>query len=399
MQLKIESFYANLEQIDSFHLLQLVHHPLDVLGAESVIVIGDGDLLLVSGSLILGGDNHDTVGVNLEGNLDLWNASWCWWDAGNVELSKKMVIFGHGSLSFVDLDGDGVLVVGSGGEDLALLGGNDGVPWDELGHDTTNGFNSKSKRVNVKKDNVSGVLFPRENTSLDSSSIGNSFIGIDSLAWLLSVKELLDELLDLGNSGGSSNQDNLVNFLLAKIRILQNLLDWLESSLEKIHVEFLEFGSGECLGKVLSLEKRFNLNSDLVGSRKSSLGLLGFSSELLDSTGVFTEILSFLLLVQLDEVLHHSLVKVLSSKMGISVGGHDLKDSIVNGQEGDIKGTASKIEDKDVLLTILLVHTIGNSSSSWLVDDSHDGHAGNDSSVLGGLPLGVIEVGCLNPKE
>ena len=128
MQLKIESFYANLKQIDSFHLLQLVHHPLDVLGAESVIVIGDGDLLLVSGSLILGGDNHDTVEVNLEGNLDLWNASWCWWDAGNVELSKKMVIFGHGSLSFVDLDGDGVLVVGSGGEDLALLGGNDGVP-------------------------------------------------------------------------------------------------------------------------------------------------------------------------------------------------------------------------------------------------------------------------------
>jgi hypothetical protein len=38
-----------------------------------------------------------------------------------------MVVFGHWALSFEDLDGDGVLVVGSGGENLRFLGWDDSV--------------------------------------------------------------------------------------------------------------------------------------------------------------------------------------------------------------------------------------------------------------------------------
>merc|ERR1719370_2671166 len=37
--------------------------------------------------------------------------------------------------------------------------------------------------------------------------------------------------------------------------------------------------------------------------------------------------------------------------------------------------------------------TVGNGSGSGLVDDSHDSKSSDGSSILGGLPLGVIEVG------
>ena len=83
---------------------------------------------------------------------------------------------------------------------------------------------------------------------------------------------------------------------------------------------------------------------------------------------------------------------MISTKV-ITVGCDDLKDSVVDGEEGDIEGAATKIKHKDVLLALLLVHSVGDGGGSGLVDDSHDSQASNGSSILGGLPLGVIEVG------
>jgi hypothetical protein len=80
--------------------------------------------------------------------------------------------------------------------------------------------------------------------------------------------------------------------------------------------------------------------------------------------------------------------------MSVTVGGQHLKDTVVNGQDTDIKSTTTKVKDKDVLLATLLVQTIGNSSSSWLIDDPSNIEAGNDTSILGCLPLRIIEVRC-----
>ena len=52
--------------------------------------------------------------------------------------------------------------------------------------------------------------------------------------------------------------------------------------------------------------------------RKCPLGLLNLPPQLLDSPHVLPQVLALLLLVQLDEVVHHPLVKVFTSEMGVS---------------------------------------------------------------------------------
>jgi hypothetical protein len=41
-------------------------------------------------------------------------------DASELELAEKVVVLGEGTFSLEDLDQDGGLVIGGGGEDLAL---------------------------------------------------------------------------------------------------------------------------------------------------------------------------------------------------------------------------------------------------------------------------------------
>mmetsp|Transcript_22622 Transcript_22622/g.26615 ORF Transcript_22622/g.26615 Transcript_22622/m.26615 type:complete len:137 (-) Transcript_22622:393-803(-) len=78
--------------------------------------------------------------------------------------------------------------------------------------------------------------------------------------------------------------------------------------------------------------------------------------------------------------------------MGITIGSKNLENTIVDSQQGNIKGSTSKIENKNILLATFLVHTVSNSCSGRFVDDTLDGHTGNGSSIFGCLTLSVVEV-------
>ena len=94
----------------------------------------------------------------------------------------------------------------------------------------------------------------------------------------------------------------------------------------------------------------------------------------------------------LHHVFHHALVKVLSTKVSVAIGGLHFKHTIVDGQDSDVEGAASKVEYENVLFTSLFVETIGNGCGGRLVDDTLDLEAGDGAGVLGGLTLGVVEV-------
>ena len=58
---------------------------------------------------------------------NLRDAARRWWDSSEIKFAQVVVVFSHGSLSLKDLNGNGRLVVGRGGENLGLLRWDHGV--------------------------------------------------------------------------------------------------------------------------------------------------------------------------------------------------------------------------------------------------------------------------------
>ena len=87
---------------------------------------------------------HDTVGINIEGDLDLRHAAGSRSDAVQMEGSEALVVAGELTLALQDVDLNAGLVISRSGEDLALLGGDGGVAVDDLGADAAQSLNAQA---------------------------------------------------------------------------------------------------------------------------------------------------------------------------------------------------------------------------------------------------------------
>merc|ERR1711953_557614 len=106
-----------------------------------------------------------------------------------------MVVLDKSTLSFEDGNGDGGLLVLVGGEGLGLLGGDDSSTRDNLGHNATDSINTKSEGSNVNQEDVLGLVssLTSENTTLHSSSVSNSLIGVNATVGFFAIEEVLHE--------------------------------------------------------------------------------------------------------------------------------------------------------------------------------------------------------------
>ena len=105
---------------------------------------------------------------------------------------------------------------------------------------------------------------------------------------------------------------------------------------------------------------------------------------------------TYLALELVAEVVDKTVVKVLTTKVSVTSSGLDLEDTLLDGKQRDIESTTTQVKDEDIALTLdLLVETVSNGSGGRLVDDSEDVEASNQTSILGGLTLRVVEVGGL----
>jgi len=85
---------------------------------------------------------------------------------------------------------------------------------------------------------------------------------------------------------------------------------------------------------------------------KISLRFLNFILKLLESSWVFFEINSVILFLEnFDEMLSNSLIKIFTTKMGISSSSDNLEYTVINSEEGNIESSTTKIEDDNVLLS------------------------------------------------
>src|SRR5690606_2564043 len=249
---------------------------------------------------------------------------------------------------------------------------------------------------NIEKKNLLslGRSVTRKDSSLDGSTVGDGLIWVDGLVWLLSVEEVRDELLDLWNTGGSTNEDDLVDGHLVDLGVAEDTLNGVHGGAEQVLAKLLETGTGNRGVEINTLVERIDFDGSLSGRREGTLGTLASSAETTKGTSVGGEILLVLALELLGEVVDETVVEVLTSQVSVTSSGLDLEDTILNGKERDIESSSSKIEDENVALArSLSVETVGDGSGSWLVDDTEDVEASDETGVLGGLTLRVVEVG------
>ena len=92
---------------------------------------------------------------------------------------------------------------------LRLAGGDNGITGDKLGEDTTSGLNTESQGADIDQNYILSTSLTREDTTLNGSTIRNSLIRVDTLGRLLATEELLQELLNLGDTSRTADEDNL----------------------------------------------------------------------------------------------------------------------------------------------------------------------------------------------
>ena len=149
--LGLEDYAVGLiELIDLLFLLLIVVgislcfslHTIDLLLRETAGGL-DADLLLLAGPLVASGYVDDTIGIDVEGHLDLRHTTLGREDAVEIKLPEGLIVLRHRTLTLEHMDLHRGLVVRCGGEDLRLLRRDGGIGVDQPGHHTAHGLDTE----------------------------------------------------------------------------------------------------------------------------------------------------------------------------------------------------------------------------------------------------------------
>lgn len=96
---------------------------------------------------------------------------------------------------------------------------------------------------------------------MHTCAVSDSLIRVDALVEFFPIEEVLQELLDLGDPGGATNQDKVVDLILIHFGVPESYLNRLECSTEEVTTQF--FKPGTCDGRIVvdAFEERVNLDA------------------------------------------------------------------------------------------------------------------------------------------
>jgi len=257
-----ESLVAGLE------LGSVLNHLVDLGAGQLADSVGDGDVGRATGGLLSSGDLQDTVDIDLEHTLKSGLTGTHGRERSKGELAQGGVVSAVGTLTLVNRELNGALVVNDGGEGTLLDGGDSLTTVDNRGEDVTLHGNTEGKGNNVEEEKVLGLGgggLSGEDTGLDGSTVGNGLIGVDALLELLAVEEVAQELLDTGNTGGTTDKDDLVDSGFVNLGISEDTVDWGGGGTEEVLAEFLETSTSDGGVEINTLEERVDLDGGLGG--------------------------------------------------------------------------------------------------------------------------------------
>ncbi len=353
---------------------------------------GNTDRLLLAGAEVLGGNMQNTVGVDIEGDLDLWHAPRSGGDADQLKTANGLVAFRHFPLALQHVNRYRRLIVGRSGENLAFFARDGSVFFDEFGHHRTEGFNTQGQGRDVEQQYILDVSL--ENSTLNGSADSYHFIWIDPLVRRL-VEDFLYLALHRRHAGHAADQQYLIDIRSGQPGILDSSTARTHQLIEKAGTDAFQLGAGQLdvhvLGTGLIGGDKRQVDVGLHGAGEFTFCLFAGFLEALQGHLVAPQIDALVFFELGSHIVDDVLIKVLAAEEGVAVGRFNLEYAVTQLENGDIKGTAAKVKDRDLLFA-LLVHAVSQRSGSWLVDDTQYLEAGDLTGVLGGLTLGIVEI-------
>ena len=309
-------------------------------------------------------------------------------------MPKQTVVGGHLPLALIDLDRHGHLVVVGRAEDLLPLGGNGRVLVDQLGHDAAEGLDSQRQGRHVQQEHVLDVA--GQHAALDRGPHGHDLVRVDALVRLLAVEHILDDLLHLGHAGRSADQHHLVDVPRAEMGVFHRLLHRSPAVLDQVVDQLFELGTGNGHLQVLRAAGVGGDERQVQSVDWAELSsFFAFSHASWSRCNAIVSLrrsMPYCFLELVGDVVDQALVEVVAAQVGVAVGADDAEHAVGHFQHRDVERAAAEVEHDD-LFVLLLVEAIGQRGGGRLVDDPGDFQAGDLAGVLGGLALGVVEIG------
>jgi hypothetical protein len=136
----------------------------------------------------------------------------------------------------------------------------------------------------------------------------------------------------------------------------------------------------------------------LLRRRQFDLGALGRTLDTLQRDRIAAQVDATDLAELGDDVVDDALVEILAAEEGVAVGRQNLElllaVDVGDLDDRDVEGAATQVVDGDLAVARGgLVQAEGQRGGGWFVDDALDVEAGDAAGVLGGLALGIVEVG------
>ena len=335
---------------------------------------------------------HYAVGIDIKADLYLRYSARCGGYARQLEATEGLIVLRHLAFALQHMHFNACLTIRSGGEYLALLGGDGGIAVYQAGEYAADSFDTKGQRSYIKQQNV--LHFAAEHTALYGRADSNAFIGVDALKGLF-AGNVLNKLLYAGNTGRAADQYNLIYIGIGKACILHGNAHALAGLFDQVMDKLFELSTGDGHIKVLRTgavcRDEGQVYVGLHHAGKLYLSLFGSFLQPLHGHTICAEIYARLALELTHNIVHQPLVEVVAAKAVIAMRSQNFEHAIADFKYGYIERAAAKVVYQNLLIGFL-IHAVSKRGSGRLINYTQHVKARNAAGVLSGLALGIAEI-------
>lgn len=290
-------------------------------------------------------------------------------------------------------DSKGRMVVIRSGEGMRIIGRDSGVELDKEGEKEEKSLNEERKRGKVEKKKVIEVEMKKE--EMDRRENGKELIRVKEIVRLIE-EEGIKELMNIGNEGNEEEKKKLVNLERIEEGIIERRIERIESEMKEIIEKDLKIGERKIDRKMIresmvrSDERKVDLG--MMRGRKLDIGILGRLIEEMKGKIVVIKVDENLIIEIGKKILEKKNIEVLKEKESVEIGGIKLKKEVEDLKKRKVESKEEKVIERDGI-ELDIVEKIGKRRRGRIVDDEKKLKKGDIEGIIGGMKMGVVEVG------